>query len=137
MEKSDIEVYTKTGSTVSSIFNVMNAILGAGIVGLPYALSNLGYINFILGLVLVTIFTLFGLNLLFELCDLEGTTSYEILAEKAFGKVGKFYTSFIIYLHTMFCMCGFMIMVFLEGPAVVEGLVSQTSPEKAVKDTPQ
>ena len=30
-------------SFFTAVFNLMNAILGAGIVGLPYAASNLGY----------------------------------------------------------------------------------------------
>ena len=101
----------------------MNAILGAGIVGLPFALSNLGYVNFIIALVLVTFFTIFGIDCLLQLCDLHHTQSYEILAEKAFKLPGKIYCASVIYFHTMFAMCGFMIMVLNEGPPIVQGML--------------
>ena len=48
---------------VSAVFNLMNAILGAGIVGLPFALTNLGYIIFILLLLTVACLAMFSINL--------------------------------------------------------------------------
>lgn len=100
----------------------MNAILGSGIVGLPYALLNLGYLGFFIALVLVAGLAMFAIDLLLKICDLEKTTSYEVIAERAFGKIGKMYASIAILVHTMIAMCSFMFIVRYEAPAFLQGL---------------
>lgn len=111
----------------SAVFNLMNAILGAGIVGLPFALANLGYITFVLALLLVSCIALFSINLLLKQCDLHKTTSYEKLATLAFGRFGLWYTCSVIVLHTMLAMCSFMFIVLYEGPTFIRGLIGQQS----------
>lgn len=110
-------------SFATSVFNLMNAILGVGIVGLPYALSNLGYVFFGILIVSVSLLALYDINLLLILCDLLETTSYERIAYLAGGKLGKYYTCTVIYLHTLFAVCSFMFMVKYEGPPLIEGIV--------------
>ena len=100
----------------------MNAILGSGIVGLPYALLNLGYLGFFIALVFVAILAMFAIDLLLKICQHENTTSYEVIAHKAFGKPGKMYASIAILVHTMIAMCSFMFIVRYEGPAFLQGL---------------
>ena len=111
----------------SSVFNLMNAILGSGIVGLPFALRNLGYITFILALLLVAFLALFTIHLLLKSCDNQKTSSYETLARLAFGKPGLWYTCSIIFLHTTLAMCTFMFIVRYEAPAFIRGLTGQES----------
>lgn len=111
-----------TAGFFSSVFNLMNAILGSGIVGLPYALLNLGYLGFFIALVLVAGLAMFAIDLLLKICDLEKTTSYEVIAERAFGKIGKMYASIAILVHTMIAMCSFMFIVRYEAPAFLQGL---------------
>ena len=111
-----------TAGFASSVFNLMNAILGSGIVGLPYALLNLGYFGFFLALVFVAGLAMFAIDLLLKICQLENTTSYEVIAQKAFGKIGKMYASIAILVHTMIAMCSFMFIVRYEAPAFLQGL---------------
>ena len=112
---------------ISAVFNLMNAILGAGIVGLPYALANLGYWTFALALLLVASLALFSINLLLKICDVEKTSSYEKLASMAFGRPGLWYTCSVIFLHTMLAMCSFMFIVLYEGPTFIRGIIGQES----------
>ena len=112
---------------VSAISNLMNAILGGAIVGLPFALANLGYILYIVALFLVSCLALFSINLLLKACDLHKTSSYEKLASLAFGKPGLWYTCLIIYLHTMLAMCSFMFIVLYEAPTFIRGILGQES----------
>ena len=112
---------------VSAVFNLMNAILGSGIVGLPFALANLGYITFAVALLLVASLAIFSINLLLKACDLHKTSSYETLASLAFGKLGLWYTCAVIFMHTMLAMCTFMFIVLYEGPAFLRGIIGQES----------
>ena len=112
---------------VGAVFNLMNAILGAGIVGLPFALANLGYITFVFALLLVSCLALFSINLLLKQCDLHKTSSYEKLATLAFGRFGLWYTCTVIVLHTMLAMCSFMFIVLYEGPTFIRGIIGQES----------
>ena len=111
-------------SFFTSVFNLMNAILGAGIVSLPFALSNLGYIFFGILILIVAILALYDISLLLHLCDRLDTTSYERIATLSFGKAGKIYTCLMIFLHTLFAICGFMFMVRYEGPPLIEGIIN-------------
>ena len=121
MNRSEFQGY------VSAVFNLMNAILGSGIVGLPFALANLGYVTFPLALLFVAILALFTINLLLKSCELHKTSSYEALASLAFGKPGLWYTCFVIFMHTMIAMCTYMFIVMYEGPAFVRGIIGQES----------
>ena len=118
---------SRIANFVSAVFNLMNAILGAGIVGLPFALSNLGYIIFTLLLLTVAGLALFSINLLLKACDLHKTTSYEKLASLAFGRPGLWYTCTIITLHTMLSMISFMFIVYYEGPTFIRGIMGTES----------
>ena len=47
----------------ASVFNLMNGILGCGIVGLPILVMNIGTIGFTVGLLSVAIFALWTIDL--------------------------------------------------------------------------
>ena len=71
--KTDQAGFSGKAGFFSSVFNLMNAILGAGIVGLPYSLNNLGYVSFTVALLLVAGIALFAINILLILCEKENT----------------------------------------------------------------
>ena len=101
----------------------MNAILGVGIVGLPYALSNLGYVFFGILIILVALIALYDIDLLLLLCNKLETTSYERIATLSYGNIGKIYTCVMLFLHTLFAICGFMFTVRYEMPPLIEGII--------------
>ncbi|CAG10542.1 unnamed protein product, partial [Tetraodon nigroviridis] len=79
----------KGASFVSSVFNLMNAIMGSGILGLSYVMANTGVIGFTILLTAVAGLAGYSIHLLLKLCDQTGINSYEDLGEKALKKPGK------------------------------------------------
>uniref|UniRef100_A0A8C1APC1 Solute carrier family 38 member 6 n=1 Tax=Cyprinus carpio carpio TaxID=630221 RepID=A0A8C1APC1_CYPCA len=73
----------------SSAFNLMNAIMGSGILGLSYAMANTGIIGFSILLLVVSSLAAYSVHLLLLLCDKTGVNSYEALGERAFNRPGK------------------------------------------------
>lgn len=55
-----------------AIFNLMNAILGSGILGLAYATKNLGIGLYILMLMMVAGLAFYAISLLLDMCEITG-----------------------------------------------------------------
>ncbi|XP_064881801.1 probable sodium-coupled neutral amino acid transporter 6 isoform X1 [Oncorhynchus nerka] len=83
------EPRAKGASFTSSVFNLMNAIMGSGILGLAYAMANTGIVGFCILLLLVSSLAAYSIHLLLKLCDQTGITSYEDLGGRALQKPGK------------------------------------------------
>uniref|UniRef100_A0A671WPH9 Solute carrier family 38 member 6 n=1 Tax=Sparus aurata TaxID=8175 RepID=A0A671WPH9_SPAAU len=62
----------KGASFVSSVFNLMNAIMGSGILGLAYAMASTGIIGFCVLLTAVSSLAAYSIHLLLKLCDQTG-----------------------------------------------------------------
>lgn len=75
--------------------NLINSIVGAGIVGIPYAIRNAGFIMGILLLIAVAYFTDKSLRMLVELASFNpklknlGVLTYEDLMFIPFGRAGS------------------------------------------------
>uniref|UniRef100_A0A674JYS8 Solute carrier family 38 member 6 n=1 Tax=Terrapene triunguis TaxID=2587831 RepID=A0A674JYS8_9SAUR len=86
-----------------SVFNLMNAIMGSGILGLSYAMANTGIIGFSILLLIVASLASYSVFLLLSMCIQTAVTSYEDLGLFAFGSPGKVtsvystHVSFILY----------------------------------------
>uniref|UniRef100_A0A665WHG7 Amino acid transporter transmembrane domain-containing protein n=1 Tax=Echeneis naucrates TaxID=173247 RepID=A0A665WHG7_ECHNA len=72
-----------------SVFNLMNAIMGSGILGLSYAMACTGIVGFIILLILVSSLATYSIHLLLKLCDKTGINSYEDLGGRALRNPGK------------------------------------------------
>uniref|UniRef100_A0A668AJL1 Solute carrier family 38 member 6 n=1 Tax=Myripristis murdjan TaxID=586833 RepID=A0A668AJL1_9TELE len=64
-----VEPRAKGASFASSVFNLMNAIMGSGILGLAYAMASTGIVGFCILLVLVSSLAAYSIHLLLKLCD--------------------------------------------------------------------
>uniref|UniRef100_H2ZBK1 Amino acid transporter transmembrane domain-containing protein n=1 Tax=Ciona savignyi TaxID=51511 RepID=H2ZBK1_CIOSA len=104
-------------------FNLMNAILGSGILGLANAAANLGVVLFSAMLVAVSALAFNSIRLLVEMCDYTGISSYEAIGRAAFGLGGKVVTILNIFIHTVGAMCSFLFIVKYELPEVIRVLV--------------
>uniref|UniRef100_A0A8D0FZF9 Sodium-coupled neutral amino acid symporter 2 n=1 Tax=Strix occidentalis caurina TaxID=311401 RepID=A0A8D0FZF9_STROC len=78
-----------TTSFGMSVFNLSNAIVGSGILGLSYAMANTGIALFVILLLFVSIFSLYSVHLLLKTANEGGSLLYEQLGMKAFGMAGK------------------------------------------------
>lgn len=65
LEKKKCDEYSPgTTSLGMSVFNLSNAIMGSGILGLAFALANTGIVLFTLLLISVTLLSIYSINLL-------------------------------------------------------------------------
>merc|ERR1711953_1264413 len=107
-----------------AIFNLMNAILGSGILGLAYAVKSLGIVLYIAMLMMVAGLAFYAISLLLDMCELTGFKSYEEIAEKAGGAKGKLvavcYINFLGYTSgfAMCCMIFCTVLIVLQSAGI-------------------
>ncbi|KAG2455925.1 S38A3 protein, partial [Polypterus senegalus] len=95
---TDFEGKTSFGM---SVFNLSNAIMGSGILGLAYAMSNTGIVLFIILLVCIAILSAYSIHLLLKSAGVVGIRAYEQLGYRAFGPPGKVLAAIIITMHNI------------------------------------
>uniref|UniRef100_A0AAY5KRK4 Amino acid transporter transmembrane domain-containing protein n=1 Tax=Esox lucius TaxID=8010 RepID=A0AAY5KRK4_ESOLU len=95
---TDFEGKTSFGM---SIFNLSNAIMGSGILGLAYAMSNTGIILFLVLLLFIAILSAYSIHLLLRSAGFVGIRAYEQLGQRAFGQAGKVLAGSIITIHNV------------------------------------
>ncbi|MGH0137309.1 UNVERIFIED_CONTAM: hypothetical protein FKN15_069945, partial [Acipenser sinensis] len=105
-----------------SVFNLSNAIMGSGILGLSYALANTGIILFVLILVSVTILALYSIHLLLLCSKKTECMVYEDLGYKAFGITGKCAVFGSTFLQNIGAILSYMFIVKNELPLVLQFL---------------
>lgn len=118
-DKYSVDQGTPTGGFAISVFNLMNAILGSGILGLSYAMSQLGAILFFVLLTFVAFLCLYAIHLLLILCEQTGVKAYEKLGQKALGNGGKYLAATCILLQNIGAMSSYLFIVKYELPNVL------------------
>uniref|UniRef100_A0A3Q2QGR9 Solute carrier family 38 member 6 n=1 Tax=Fundulus heteroclitus TaxID=8078 RepID=A0A3Q2QGR9_FUNHE len=111
-------------SLVSSVFNLMNAIMGSGILGLAYAMASTGIVGFCILLVLVSSLASYSIHLLLKLCDQTGINSYEELGERALKKPGKVLVGLAILIQNIGAMSSYLFILKSELPAAITSLLN-------------
>ncbi|XP_058512000.1 sodium-coupled neutral amino acid transporter 4 isoform X2 [Ochotona princeps] len=103
-----------------SSFNLSNAIMGSGILGLSYAMANTGILLFIILLFTVAVLSLYSVHLLLKTAKEGGSLIYERLGEKAFGWPGKIGAFVSITLQNMGAMSSYLFIIKYELPEVIQ-----------------
>ncbi|KAK1894681.1 putative sodium-coupled neutral amino acid transporter 6 [Dissostichus eleginoides] len=119
-----VQPRAKGASFASSVFNLMNAIMGSGILGLSYAMANTGIVGFSLLLVLVSSLAAYSIHLLLKLCGQTGINSYEGLGERALRKPGKILVGISIIIQNIGGMSSYLFILKSELPAAIDSLLS-------------
>uniref|UniRef100_A0A3B5MHE4 Solute carrier family 38 member 5a n=1 Tax=Xiphophorus couchianus TaxID=32473 RepID=A0A3B5MHE4_9TELE len=111
---TDFEGKTSFGM---SIFNLSNAIMGSGILGLAYAMSNTGIILFIILLLFIALLSAYSIHLLLKCAGVVGIRAYEQLGNRAFGPPGKMLAAIVITVHNIGGILNSSLMIewFLDG----------------------
>ncbi|XP_070825093.1 sodium-coupled neutral amino acid transporter 3-like [Chaetodon trifascialis] len=122
MHFTDFEGKTSFGM---SIFNLSNAIMGSGILGLAFAMSNTGIILFIILLVCIAILSAYSIHLLLKSAGVVGIRAYEQLGNRAFGPPGKMLAACIITVHNIGAMSSYLFIVKSELPLVIQAFLSK------------
>uniref|UniRef100_A0A671SAD0 Sodium-coupled neutral amino acid transporter 4-like n=1 Tax=Sinocyclocheilus anshuiensis TaxID=1608454 RepID=A0A671SAD0_9TELE len=102
-----------------SVFNLSNAIMGSGILGLSFAMANTGIILFVILLLGVAILSLYSVHLLLVTAKEGGSLIYEKLGERAFGWPGKMAAFGSITLQNIGAMSSYLFIVKYELPEVI------------------
>ncbi|KAJ2513308.1 hypothetical protein GGH20_005154, partial [Coemansia sp. RSA 1937] len=92
--ESDTPVHTGGASMISSFFNLTNAIVGAGVIGLPYAIRQAGFIIGVLMIIVLALLVDWTLRVLALNSKLSGQQTYQGLVEHCFGRTGLLANSF-------------------------------------------
>lgn len=119
---TDFEGKTSFGM---SIFNLSNAIMGSGILGLAFAMSNTGIILFLILLVSIAILSAYSIHLLLSSAGVVGIRAYEQLGNRAFGVPGKMLAACIITLHNIGAMSSYLFIVKSELPLVIQAFLGR------------
>lgn len=106
-----------------SVFNLSNAIMGSGILGLSFAMANTGIILFIILLLGVAILSLYSVHLLLVTAKEGGSLIYEKLGERAFGWPGKMAAFGSITLQNIGAMSSYLFIVKYELPEVIRAFL--------------
>uniref|UniRef100_A0A8B9SY95 Sodium-coupled neutral amino acid symporter 2 n=1 Tax=Anas platyrhynchos TaxID=8839 RepID=A0A8B9SY95_ANAPL len=109
-----------TTSFGMSVFNLSNAIVGSGILGLSYAMANTGIALFVILLLFVSIVSLYSVHLLLKTANEGGSLLYEQLGMKAFGMAGKLAASGSITMQNIGAMSSYLFIVKYELPLVIK-----------------
>ncbi|KAM4690767.1 solute carrier family 38 member 6 [Rhinophrynus dorsalis] len=107
-----------------SVFNLMNAIMGSGILGLSYAMASTGIIGFSILLLIVALLAAYSIHLLLRLCIQTAMTSYEDLGLCAFGSPGKVIVASAILIQNIGAMSSYLFIIKSELPAAIAGFLS-------------
>ncbi|XP_073719871.1 sodium-coupled neutral amino acid symporter 2 isoform X2 [Misgurnus anguillicaudatus] len=122
-KKYENEYTPGSASFGMSVFNLGNAIMGSGILGLSYAMANTGIALFVILLVAVLIFSLYSVHLLLKTANEGGSMVYEQLGYKAFGLPGKLAASCSITMQNFGAMASYLFIVKYELPIVIKSFL--------------
>ncbi|XP_007517258.1 sodium-coupled neutral amino acid transporter 4 [Erinaceus europaeus] len=106
-----------------SSFNLSNAIMGSGILGLSYAMAYTGIVLFIIMLLGVAILSLYSVHLLLKTAKEGDSLIYEKLGQKAFGWPGKMAAFVSITLQNIGAMSSYLFIIKYELPEVIRALM--------------
>ncbi|XP_074523858.1 sodium-coupled neutral amino acid transporter 3 isoform X1 [Halichoeres trimaculatus] len=117
---TDFEGKTSFGM---SVFNLGNAIMGSGILGLAYAMANTGILLFWFLLTAVAALSSYSIHLLLKSSGIVGIRAYEQLGFRAFGTPGKMAAGIAITLQNIGAMSSYLYIVKSELPLVIQAFL--------------
>uniref|UniRef100_A0A8C6TXN7 Solute carrier family 38 member 3a n=1 Tax=Neogobius melanostomus TaxID=47308 RepID=A0A8C6TXN7_9GOBI len=122
---TDFEGKTSFGM---SVFNLGNAIMGSGILGLAYAMANAGVVTFLVLLTVVAVLSSYSIHLLLKSSGIVGIRAYEQLGYRAFGTPGKMAAGIAITLQNIGAMSSYLYIVKYEFPLVIQAFLKVDKP---------
>ncbi|KAK2891797.1 probable sodium-coupled neutral amino acid transporter 6 isoform X3 [Channa argus] len=124
VRNGSVQTRDKGASFFFSVFNLMNAIMGSGILGLAYAMASTGIVGFCILLAIVSSLAAYSIHLLLKLCDQTGINSYEDLGGRALHNPGKVLVGLAILIQNIGAMSSYLFILKLELPAAINGFLN-------------
>lgn len=103
--------------------NFMNGVVGAGILGLPGALNEAGFVMGICFCILVAVLSAWTIRLLAEVGSMHGVFTYQDLASRAFGNAGYYIVCLFTFLFAFGAMCSYLVIFADTVPAVLREII--------------
>ena len=98
-------------TVVGTSANLINAIVGAGIAGIPYSLREAGMVTGVFLVILCAFLTNKSLRLLVETAKHTNVPSYETLAEACLGRFGFLFVSINMFIMAYGAMVSYLMIV--------------------------
>eukprot|EP00571_Detonula_confervacea_P008062 CAMPEP_0172316770 /NCGR_PEP_ID=MMETSP1058-20130122/29437_1 /TAXON_ID=83371 /ORGANISM="Detonula confervacea, Strain CCMP 353" /LENGTH=648 /DNA_ID=CAMNT_0013031175 /DNA_START=281 /DNA_END=2224 /DNA_ORIENTATION=- len=106
-----LEDREKKTSLLGAYANLCNVTIGAGIVGLPYAIKQTGLIAGVIMVLICAILTDYSLRLVISCGKLVNVNSYETLLEAAFGRPGFIFLSLNMFFLSYGSLVAYLIII--------------------------
>jgi len=104
-------------------FNLMNSVVGAGIVGMPYVLKMMGFRSGLFFIIFCAYLTVRSLRMLLETARLINVTTFERLCGAAFEKFGFVLITSSMFVMSYGAMISYLIIIKSCLPALLSLLV--------------
>ena len=124
-QRTQLSLPKKKSSLLGASSNLVNSIVGAGIIGIPYALRMSGLVAGIFLLILVAVLTEKSLRLLIEQASFHPKLrhlpvhTFEDLASYPFGQVGSGFVLFNMFLMAYGAMVAYLLIIKDTIPTVL------------------
>lgn len=119
------------GSVRHSVFNLVNCILGAGILGYPYCFKNSGFALATCVMIVCMGACRFSYQLLLWSTQLTSKRTYEELAEQAVGRIGRNMVSLCTAAVNLGSIVAYLNILAGEGCCVPVQAVQKVHPRHA------
>lgn len=107
---------------LASVFNLMNSMIGAGVLALPFVLSRSGMLPFGITATIVGVLTFYSSTLLLDTAKEVKINTLEGLSEEAYGKLGRNTAVFAIFQHCFSGVLSYCKIILLELPEAIDAI---------------
>jgi len=128
---SKVDELEKRSSLIGTYSNLVNAIVGAGIIGIPYAMKETGLVAGMFLIFCVALLTDKSLRLLIETGKHASVQSYETLMEAVFGRPGFVFISVNMLIMSFGAMVAYLLVLKDTFP-VVFGIAQDDEKHKRI-----
>eukprot|EP01083_Nonionella_stella_P049421 131703_1 len=115
-------------SVHSTSFNFINSIIGAGIIGLPFALAECGFILGVILLFLVALICDYVARILVETGVKQNKHNFEVLADHLLGPKGYYAVVVSMFLFAFGAMVAYLVIIGDTVPMVFSHVFSESHP---------
>jgi len=110
----------KTSSLLLTVSNFLNSIVGAGIIGIPFAFRHTGLLAGIALLIIVGYLTNVSVKMIIQMGNDMNCNDYEALALKIFGSKGYKSVCIFMFLLGYGAMIAYMVVIGDVIPAILD-----------------
>eukprot|EP00033_Pygsuia_biforma_P000616 GCRY01000725.1.p1 GENE.GCRY01000725.1~~GCRY01000725.1.p1 ORF type:complete len:417 (-),score=105.22 GCRY01000725.1:604-1854(-) len=102
-----------------SVFNLIKAIMGSGILALPFAMRHMGIAVFGGFLCLTAFLAFYTIGLLLQMCTKTGKTDYVDIGEHAYGRLGRYLAACSIICQNIGSMTSYLVITGQILPSLI------------------